>query len=143
MQGTPAFTDRPNEYEAERASNSYLMALVALMVGLPLPVINLIATGIFFFSNRKASHFVRWHCTQALLAQAFTLVINVCGVYWTISVAFGNGHVTNDYLAYILTIVLFNLIEFIATMYTAIQTRKGYHVSWYFFGTLTDALVGR
>jgi uncharacterized Tic20 family protein len=139
----PQFTYVPNEYEAEKASNSYLMSVVALMVGLPLPVINLIATAIFYFSNRKAAHFVRWHCTQALLAQAVTLVMNAVGVYWTIAIVFGNHVVTNHYIGYIITIVLFNLAEFVATIYAAIRTRKGQHVVWWLFGPLTDAFVQR
>ena len=37
----------PYEEEKERASNCYVMSLVAVMVGLPMPIINLAATGIF------------------------------------------------------------------------------------------------
>jgi hypothetical protein len=136
-----AFLYLPDEYEAEKASNSYLMSLIALMAGLPLPIINLIATAMFFFANKKAAHFVRWHCTQALLAQAVTLVMNAAGVYWTLAIVFGNEVVTNNYVAYVCTIVLFNLVEFVATVYAAIQTRKGKHVVWWFFGPLTDAWV--
>ncbi len=131
----------PDEYEAERASNAYLMSLVAIMAGLPLPIVNLIASAIFFFGNRGAGKFVRWHCTQVLLAQAVTLLINAAGVYWTIAVVTEHTAVTNGYIAYIITVVLFNLIEFAATIYAAARTRKGKHVSWWFFGPLTDALV--
>ena len=34
----------PGEHEAEKASNSYLMSLIAVIAGLPLPIVNLIAT---------------------------------------------------------------------------------------------------
>ena len=135
------FSYSPDEYEAEKASNSYLMSLIAIMAGLPLPIVNLIASTMFFFGNRKSTHFVRWHCTQVLLAQAVTLVVNAVGVYWTIAVLFGGGRATNNYIAYMVTIVLFNLIEFVATIYAAMKTRKGKHVSWWFFGPLTDAFV--
>ena len=43
------------EHDHEQASNSYLMSLLALMVGFPLPIVNLIATAIFFLGNRKRS----------------------------------------------------------------------------------------
>jgi len=138
---TQEFFYKPDEYEAEKASNSYLMSLIAIMIGLPLPVINLIATAIFYFGNKKSAHFVRWHCTQALLAQAITLGMNAVGVYWTLSIMFGKLQITNDYIAYIFTIIVFNLVEFIATIYTAIQTRKGKHIAWWFFGPLTDMIV--
>ncbi len=131
----------PGEHECEKASNSYLMSVVALMVGLPLPVINLIATALFFFANRRAERFVRWHCTQALLGQGAALIINAAAVYWTLAILLGSLEVSNGYIAYIIAVVAANVLEFIATIYAAIRTRKGRHVSWYFFGALTDLLV--
>jgi uncharacterized membrane protein len=131
----------PLEEEAEKASNSYLMSLIAIMAGLPMPIINLIATAIFFLGNRKASYFVRWHCTQALLSQAITLMINAPAIYWTLSIIFGSNIITNSYIAYIITAVFFNLLEFIATVYAAARTRKGHHVEWWLFGPLAHVLV--
>jgi uncharacterized membrane protein len=131
------FAYQPHEAEAEAASNSYLMSLVAVLVGLPLPIINLIATLIFFLGNRKSGYFVRWHCTQALLSQFSLLLINSIGFWWTFNVLFGDQLLTNNYIAYLIALFLFNLVEFIATIHTAIQTRKGRHVEWFFYGQLT------
>lgn len=141
MTAPPPFSYEPHEHEGERASNSYLMSLLAVMAGLPLPIVNLIATVIFFMANRKGTRFVRWHCTHALLSQLATFVINVVGFWWTISVLFGEGTATNTYFSYILTIILFNLAELAATIHAAIRTRRGQHVEWWFFGPLTDLLV--
>lgn len=138
---TNDFAYVPGEHEAEKASNSYLMSLIALMAGLPLPIINLLATFIFFLGNRKGTYFVRWHCTQALLSQFSLIFINSYGFWWTISIIFGSGTITNPYIAYMLSAFLFNLSEFIATIYTAIQTRKGIHVEWWFYGALTHLFV--
>ncbi len=135
------FAHPPDEYDSEKASNSYLMSLVALMVGLPFPLINLIATVIFFFGNRSSTHFVRWHCMQALLSQMVVLIINAAGVYWTLSIFWGSNIVSDSYLGYIITIILFNILELIATIYAAVQTRKGRHVEWWLFGPLSNALV--
>ena len=135
------FPYKPDDFEAEKASNSYLMSVVAVIAGLPLPIINLVATTIFFLGNRKGTYFVRWHCTQALLSQVAMLVMNSAGFYWTLSIIFGDNTLTNDYIAYIITIVLFNVVEFVATIYAAIQTRKGKHLSLWFFGPLTETLV--
>ncbi len=139
MEITP-FAYTPSEHEAEKASNSYLMSLLAIMVGLPLPIVNLIATAIFYLGNRKATYFVRWHCTQALVSQLTVLMMNSYGFWWTLSIIFADEKATNNYFAYLLTIVIFNLIEFVVTIYTAIQVRKGKHVSWWFYGDLTDML---
>ncbi|MFN8309385.1 MAG: hypothetical protein U0T73_05430 [Chitinophagales bacterium] len=130
----------PGEHEAEKASNSYLMSLIALIAGLPIPIVNLIASLIFFVGNRKGSYFVRWHCMQALLSQFATLLVNSTGFWWTVSIIFTDETITNKYVAYILTAILFNAFEFIGTIYTAIQTRKGIHVQWWFFGGLTNLI---
>lgn len=134
------FSYVPGEHEAEKASNSYLMSLVALIAGLPLPIINLIATLGFYMGNRKGTYFVRWHCTQALLSQLSLLFINSFGFWWTMSIIFGGKTISSNYIAYIITGLIFNLIEFIATVYTAIQTRKGIHVEWWFYGNLTNLI---
>jgi hypothetical protein len=131
----------PDEGEAEKASNSYLMSLIAIMVGLPMPIINLIATAIFYLGNRRGTYFVRWHCTQALLSQAITLSMNGPAIYWTLSIVFGSAVVSNAYIGYIITVVTFNLLEFGATVYAAIRTRRGQHVTWWLFGPLADAWV--
>jgi uncharacterized Tic20 family protein len=135
------FTYPPEEYEREKASNSYLMSLIAVMGGLPLPIINLLATLYFWSANRHSTYFVRWHCIQALLSQVSLLFINTIGFWWTISIIFRDATVTNAYIAYMVTIFLCNLAEFIATIYTAVQTRKGVHVSWWAYGDLTAQLV--
>ncbi|HTN20193.1 MAG TPA: DUF4870 domain-containing protein [Pelobium sp.] len=134
------FIYTPGEDESEKASNSYLMSLIAFIVGLPLPIVNLIATLIFYLGNRNGRYFVRWHCTQALLSQLSMLFVNSFGFWWTVSIIFTQETVTNSFVAYIFSALIFNLIEFVATIYTAIQTRKGIHVEWWFYGNLTNLL---
>ena len=128
----------PGEHEAETASSSYLMSLIAIIVGAPLPILNLLATIIFYLSNRKSTYFVRWHCTQALLSQLSMLVINSFGFWWTVSIVFTAETISNGYIAYMISAIAFNIVEFIATLYTAVQTRKGKHIEWWFYGGLTN-----
>lgn len=134
------FSYAPDEHETEKASNSYLMSLIAFIAGLPLPIVNLVATLVFYFSNRNSTYFVRWHCTQALLSQFSVLFMNSAAFWWTISIIFRDEMITANYIAYMITVILFNLIEFIATIYTAIKTRKGVHVEWWFYGSLSNLL---
>jgi uncharacterized Tic20 family protein len=134
------FSYEPREHEAEKASNSYLMSLIAIIAGLPLPIINLIATLIFYIGNRNGTYFVRWHCTQALLSQLSLIFINSFGFWWSISIIFTDETITNKFIAYIIAALIFNLLEFIVTIYTAIQTRKGIHVEWWFYGKLTELI---
>ena len=135
------FTYHPTESEAEKASNSYLMSLMAIMVGFPLPIINLMATLFFYIANRKSTYFVRWHCIQALLSQLSLFVINTIGFWWTISVLVREDeHISNPYLAYIITVFVINVVELAMTIAAAIKTRKGHHVSWWFYGSLTQMI---
>jgi len=135
------FTYHPTESEAEKASNSYLMSLMAIMVGFPLPIINLMATLFFYIANRKSTYFVRWHCIQALLSQLSLFVINTIGFWWTVSVLVREDeHISNPYLAYIITVFVINVVELAMTIAAAIKTRKGQHVSWWFYGSLTQMI---
>lgn len=136
-----SFFYTPAEHELEKASNSYVMSLVVVVVGLPLPIINLLATLFFFIANRKSTYFVRWHCTQALLSQFSLFCLNSVAFWWTVTIILNRGEgIENPYVTYILLVVLFNLLEFIMTIRAAIRTRKGIHVSWWFYGPLTDII---
>jgi uncharacterized Tic20 family protein len=135
------FAYTPDESEKDKASKSYLMSLVALIAGLPLPIINLVATFFFFVANRKGTYFVRWHCTQALLSQVSMVVLNSIAFWWTISVIFTAEPFTSKYFGYVLTVLVFNIFEFIATIYTAVQARKGVHVEWWLYGALSHLIV--
>jgi uncharacterized membrane protein len=131
----------PAEHELEKASNSYVMSLVVVIVGLPLPIINLLATLFFFLANRKSTYFVRWHCTQALLSQFSLFCLNSVAFWWTVMILLHRGEgITNAYVAYLVLAVIFNLLEFIMTIRAAIRTRKGIHVSWWFYGPITDII---
>ena len=129
-----------NEYERERASNIYLMSLAIVIVGLPFPIINFLATFFMYLSNRTGSYFIRWHSLQALLSQAVVALLNAWGIVWTVSIIFGSESLSNAYIAFLITIALFNLAELVGTIYAAIQTRKGNHVDFWFFGPLTDLI---
>jgi hypothetical protein len=36
--------------------------------------------------------------------------------------------------------IFYNLLEFVVTIVTAIETRKGQHLSWWMYGPLTQVL---
>ena len=81
---------KPAEHELEAASNSYLMSLLAVMAGLPFPIINLLATAVFNLANRHRTYFVRWHCTQALVSQLPLFCTNSVLFWWTVGLLFGD-----------------------------------------------------
>ena len=141
MISNSTFYYRPNESELERASNSYLMSLVAVIGGLPLPILNLMASIFFYLGNRKSTPFVKWHCTQNLLSQFGLFFLNSTGFWWTVSIVFDDEKVTNYYVGYMITLVLFNLVEFISTIILASKTRKGIHAELFLFSDLTNLMI--
>lgn len=137
---TSTFGYKPHDSELERASNSYLMSLVAVLGGLPLPIFNLLASVFFYLGNRKSTDFVKWHCTQALVSQLGLFFFNTTGFWWTIAILFQDKKPTNYYFAYMITLVVFNLIEFFSTLFIATQVRKGKHVEFFFFSDVTNLI---
>lgn len=133
--------NKPLEHEREKASNGYLMSLLGIIIGLPIPIVNLICTLIFFFANRKSTYFVKWHCTQALISQFVLLIVNNIAFWWTISILFDFSNFSNAYFAYILVLLIFNITELIMTIYSAIETRKGVQVEWWIYGRLTNLIM--
>lgn len=131
---------KPAEHELEAASNSYLMSLLAVMAGLPFPIINLLATAVFYLANRHRTYFVRWHCTQALVSQLPLFCTNSVLFWWTVGLLFGDVELTSFYFAYLFTVVFFNVVDLVATVVSAVQVRKGKQIEWYVYGGLTDLI---
>ena len=145
MKEATKHSDQLYTNDLEQASNSYLMAVVTLIAGLPLPIISVIASLGYYLAHKKSSYFVRWHSLQALLAQCLVIPFNSFAFAWTLSLIINNtpiqlislqgesttinnhgffGGSVLKYVFYILFIVLINSIEFIATIYTASRVRK-------------------
>ena len=141
MISNTTFSYKPNDSELERASNSYLMSLVAVIGGLPLPILNLLASIFFYLGNRKSTPFVKWHCTQNLLSQFGLFFLNSTGFWWTVSIIFYDEKATNGYFGYMITLIIFNLVEFISTIILASRTRKGIHAQLFSFSDITNILV--
>jgi hypothetical protein len=117
------------------------MSLVAVIGGLPLPILNLLASLFFYLGNRKSTPFVKWHCTQNLLSQFGLFFLNSTGFWWSFSIVFDDEKVTNYYVGYMITLVLFNLVEFISTIILASKTRKGIHAELFLFSDLTNLMI--
>ena len=133
----------PREDEKERASNCYVMSLVAVMIGLPMPIINLLATGIFYLMSRKGTFFVRWNAIQALVSQVPLFIMNNILFWWTVRILFCFTDLSSAYIAYFITVNLYNVYDFIETVRSAVITRKGGVHRWYLYSTITDKMCKR
>lgn len=133
----------PHEDEMERASGCYIMSLVAVMVGLPMPIINLAATGLFYLMSRRGTFFVRWNSIQALVSQVPLFIMNNILFWWTIRILFCLTDLSSAYIAYFITVNLYNIYDFVETVRSAVNTRKGKVHRWYLYGTITDKICKR
>jgi uncharacterized membrane protein len=150
--------------DLEQASNSYLMAIAAVIAGLPLPIINTIASIIYYIAHRQSSYFVRWHCIQSILAQAVMVPFNSIAFAWTLNLIFSNDeyfsqqipeHLDNTlfselfysvspyYWMYITVIIILNVAEFITVLITATQVRKGKNLRLFVLANIADALTNK
>lgn len=161
VKDTPETKSFVHPYEYEQASNSYMMAVVSVIAGLPLPVINLIATAGYYLAQRKSSYLVRWHCIQAALGQILLIPFNSVALAWTTSILWRslwfpqNGDFTGAILAtrfgetftfywlYITFVILLNITEFIVVIATASKVRKGHNVRWFGLAPIADRLTSK
>lgn len=125
------------ERQREEASNYYLLTLMTVMVGLPFPIINLIACLLYFFNTRSKSAFVKFHAFQAITSQIPIIIMNSISLFWTIHIIFYDYLFTNLYVGYIITVIIFNLVDYFYNIVAAIKARRGQLYMFTFFGTLS------
>ncbi len=80
---SPSLTRSPNG-EKEDAMGAYLMMFASLAIGLPIPLLNLVASVIYFFVNRKAGPFVAFHALQALPHHIPVVLLNAGVIGWLV-----------------------------------------------------------
>jgi uncharacterized Tic20 family protein len=122
------------EREKEDAMGAYLMMFAAVAIGLPLPIINLIAAIIYYFLNRGKSRFVHFHSLQALISQIPTTLINWVLVIWGIRIFITDMSLSDEFWAYAIFAAVANIFYFILAMMGAYNARKGRMYYFMFFG---------
>ena len=123
--------------EKEDAMGAYLMMFAAVAVGLPLPVINLIAAIIYYFVNRKKSRFIHFHSLQALLSQIPTTIINWGAVIWGVAIFIKEDWIiTEQFWAYLIFAGLTTVLYFVISIIAAYKARQGKMYYFLVFGKL-------
>ena len=128
--------DDLTEREKEDAMGAYLMMFAAWGVGLPLPLINVIAAVIYFFVNRKKGPFVLFHAHQSMTSQVLVGLINAGVVFGVLRILLFDLTLGRYFFAYILMAVLVNILYFIFSIIAAVRARKGRFCYFWFFGKL-------
>lgn len=130
-----------SEREKEDAMGAYLMMFAAVALGLPLPIINLIAAIIYYFVNRKKSLFIHFHCLQSLLSQIPTTIINWVFVIWGITILFTDREVSTEFWAYGIFAGVTTLAYFIISILAAYRARQGKMYYMLLFGKISYQIV--
>ena len=120
--------------EKEDAMGAYLMMFAAIGAGLPLPIINLIASIVYYYLNRSASRFVRFHSMQSLYSQIPVTLLNAGVIMWTIKNLIRGGHFSDSFWGYLAMVVIANIVYFIFSIIAAVKARRGYLYYFIFFG---------
>jgi uncharacterized membrane protein len=130
-----------SEREKEDAMGAYLMMFAAVAIGLPLPVINLIASVIYYFINRKKSKFIHFHSLQALLSQIPTTIINWALVIWAVTIFFTDTTLSDYFWAYAVFAGVSTLLYFIYSLIAAYKARQGKFYYFLLFGKMAYEIV--
>jgi uncharacterized membrane protein len=137
---------QPDEIEVrvrEDAMGAYFMMFATAAMGLPLPILNMVAAIIYYFVNREKGKFVQFHTLQSLYSQIPVTLLNTGLVAWTI-VNFANDlDFTSLYWGYLVMTGTAGLIYFIFSIVGAVNARKGVFYYFVFFGKLAYHQVYR
>ena len=130
---------QPHEIEVrvkEDAMGAYLMMFATAALGLPLPILNLVAAIIYYFVNREKGRFVQFHMLQSLYSQIPVTLLNSGLVAWTIVNFVRDFDFTSIYWGYLIMTGVADLVYFIFSIVGAVKARKGLFYYFIFFGKM-------
>ncbi len=122
--------------EREDAMGAYLMMFASLAAGLPLPIINLVASIVYYFVNRDKGKFVHFHCLHSLYAQIPTSLLNAGAMFWGLRILFKTLPFDDTFKVYLVVVALANLLYFIFSIVAAVRARQGRFFYFVFFGKI-------
>jgi uncharacterized membrane protein len=137
---------QPDEIEVrvrEDAMGSYFMMFATSALGLPLPILNLVAAIIYYFVNRDKGKFVQFHTLQSLYSQIPVTLLNSGLLAWTIVNFVKDFDFTSIYWGYLVMVGVANLVYFIFSIVGAVKARKGIFYYFVFFGKVAYHQVYR
>lgn len=129
--------------EREDAMGAYLMMFAALAAGLPLPMLNLVASVIYYYLHRKKSRFVRFHVLQSLWSQLPVTLLNGGLVVWAVSNFIRDENFSKAFMGLLVLAVLINIVYFVLSLIAAVKARQGRFFYFVFFGKLAYEQVFR
>jgi uncharacterized membrane protein len=137
---------QPDQIETrvkEDAMGAYLMMFATSAIGIPLPILNLVAAIIYYYVNRSKGKFVQFHTLQSLWSQIPVTFLNSGLVAWTIVNFVRDLNFTSIYWGYLVMVATANLVYFIFSIIGAVKARSGIFYYFLFFGKMAYHQVYR
>lgn len=128
--------DQISEREKEDAMGAYFMMFAALGLGFPLPLINIIASVVYFIIHRRKSRFVAFHSLQSLLSQLPVSLITAGAVVWLLVILFTDLHFPRAFFVYLVFVGLVNVLYVVFSVLALTRARKGQFYYMPLFGRL-------
>ena len=122
--------------EKEDAMGAYLMMFATVAVGIPFPLLNLIAAIIYLYINKNKGRFVYFHCLQSLYSQLPVTLLNAGLVVWFLICLIPDVEFTNEFIAYAIMTGIADIIYLVFSLIAAAKARKGIFYYFVFFGKL-------
>lgn len=135
--------DEISAREKEDATGAYLMMFASTAIGLPLPIINIIASIVYYFINRSKGRFVNFHSLQSLYSQLPVSLLNSSVVIWAIVNFVKSNPFTNQFWGLLITSVIITIIYFTFSIIAAVRAHQGRFYYFIFFGRLAYYQVFR
>ena len=137
---------QPDEIETrvkEDAMGAYFMMFATSAIGIPLPILNLVAAIIYYYVNRSKGKFVQFHTLQSLWSQVPVTLLNSGLVAWTIVNLVRDLSFSSYYWGYLVMVGIANLVYFIFRIIGAVRASKGVFYYFLFFGKIAYHQVYR
>ena len=127
--------------ERDDAMGAYFMMFATTALGLPLPIINLIASIVYYYVNKTKGRFVQFHILQSLYSQLPVTALTTGLFIWTVRNFFRDFEFKNYYWGYLILTGIVSIIYFIFSIVAAVKSNKGRFYYFFFFGKLAYHVV--
>ena len=123
--------------ERENAFGAYLMMFATIAIGLPLPIINILAAVIYHLTNKNKGDFVRFHSLQSMLSAIFIGIFNLlCISIVVYSLFYTEFEIQKRFLGLGICFIIVNLFYITLSIMGAARAKKGRMYYFPFFGKL-------
>ena len=128
--------DEISDREKEDAMGAYFMMFAGLGLGAPLPLINLVASVVYWAINRRKSRFVAFHSLQSLLEQIPVTLFNAGLIAWLLVILFTDLVFPREFWVALVFVVLVNILDIVVSVIALTRARKGRFFYMPLFGRL-------